>query len=86
MEPTLLSGQSVLIDLSAYRKTAPEVGEIILISHPLDPQMLLLKRVQSIDGERVFAVGDNLEASTDSRTFGPITLDFVRGKVRCTFP
>jgi nickel-type superoxide dismutase maturation protease len=86
MEPTLLSGQSALIDPSAYRTAAPQVGDVVLLCHPLDPHMLLLKRVQSIDGERVFVVGDNFEVSTDSRAFGPVTLDLVRGKALCTFP
>ncbi|MDF1839157.1 MAG: nickel-type superoxide dismutase maturation protease, partial [Planctomycetota bacterium] len=70
MEPTLLAGQSVLVDPRAYLHSPPQAGDVVLLLHPLDPGMLMVKRVGSVERGKVFVLGDNSVASTDSRTFG----------------
>ena len=86
MAPNLLPGQSVLVDGRAFRAAPPAVGDVVLLQHPFDPGLLLLKRVRSVEAGRTFVVGDNLEASTDSRSFGAVPLEQVLGRVVCTFP
>lgn len=53
-------------------------GDIIIIWHQ---GLEKIKRIQAIDGDRVYVVGDNQLASTDSRAFGWLDRAAVRGKV-----
>jgi phage repressor protein C with HTH and peptisase S24 domain len=41
----------------------------------------MLKRVERVDGDELFVVGDHVEASTDSRHFGTISKATVIAKV-----
>ncbi len=86
MLPTLLEGQSVLVDTRIYATGQPVVGDVVLLRHPLDPNMDLVKRVQSVAEGKVFVVGDNPDVSADSRQFGPVPLGSISGKVISTFP
>jgi nickel-type superoxide dismutase maturation protease len=85
MEPTLRAGQSVLVNPRAFRGLRPQPGQIVLLRHPADPNRVLVKRVRSLEGERLFVVGDNRASSTDSRDFGAVALESVLGLVVCTF-
>lgn len=53
-------------------------GDIIIIWHQ---GIEKIKRIQAIDGDRLYVVGDNQLASTDSRAFGWLDRSVVRGKV-----
>lgn len=72
MLPTLTDGQLVLF----VSGRAPRVGEIVMVRHA---GVEKIKRVARIDGGRVWLLGDNPSASTDSRTFGWLGLEAVRG-------
>lgn len=78
MVPTLTEGQFVLLD----RQRVPAVGELAVASHPEKPDLLIVKRVESIteDGLVVLA-SDNPTAGTDSRTWGPVPPESIRGTV-----
>jgi signal peptidase I len=117
MEPTLNSGDHVLIASRAYRSAGPGRGDLVVFKGPDGP---LVKRVAAIAGDEVgiedgqlvvngrivpepavdpntvdglyygpvtvppgsiFVLGDNRANSVDSRTFGPIRLDALVGKV-----
>ena len=78
MHPTLHPGQDVLSFNWAYLGRKPKAGEIIVLS--LNGKELI-KRVTKLEGEQVFVEGDNRNESTDSRHFGPISMDQVMGKV-----
>lgn len=41
----------------------------------------VIKRVQSVDQHKVTLAGDNTDASTDSRTYGPILDHYIEGVV-----
>ena len=77
MEPTLESGQFVLIEPHAV----PRVGDVVVARHPSQP-VEIVKRVASIDPVGLIeVVSDNLDEGTDSRTFGRIDVDHVLGTV-----
>lgn len=78
MLPTLKEGQDVLSFNWAYLGKKPKVGDIVVIKQDGKE---MVKRVQKVDGRRIFVEGDNKEESTDSRYFGPISRDQIVGKV-----
>lgn len=75
MFPTLKKGQDILSINWFYK---PKVGDIVIIKQEGKE---MVKRVQKMDGRRVFVTGDNKDESTDSRHFGSIKMDQVVGKV-----
>lgn len=81
MEPTLASGDWILVDPDAYARRSPEVGELVLAPDPREPERLLIKRVQAVDPDgRLRLIGDAPGASTDSRSFGAIQATSVLGR------
>ncbi len=80
MEPTLLPGQTVLVDPRA----PVTLGCVVLAPDPRDGRPLL-KRVAAI-GAGLDLRGDNPAQSTDSRHFGLVDPSSVHGVVVCTFP
>lgn len=86
MAPTFQDGDLLFLDTKAYQRTEPAARDIVVIRHPFHKDMLLIKRVVAFAqegkrAEKVFVVGDNPCASTDSRTFGAVPLDSVQGKI-----
>jgi nickel-type superoxide dismutase maturation protease len=80
MTPTLDDGDIVLIRLG---KSAG-VGDVVLVQHPYKQSVSMLKRVTAIDESGRFDVrGDNSGESTDSRTFGSISIEYIKGKAVC---
>jgi hypothetical protein len=78
MVPALHPGQDVLSFNWAYINKKPKVGEIIVLNFKGKD---LIKRVVKVEGENIFVEGDNKDSSTDSRDFGPIKLDQIKGKI-----
>lgn len=79
MYPTLKNGEGVLVDKSP--KTI-EVGDIVLARHPIEQITDVIKRVREINERgHYFLVGDNLEKSVDSRDYGAVTREYIKGKV-----
>lgn len=77
MEPAMRNGE-VYLALTGARV---DVGDVVVCRHPLRPDLLTVKRVTGrIDGAW-WIEGDNPDASSDSREFGPVTADLVRGKI-----
>ena len=85
MQPLLQPGEEILIDINAYQKTTPKIGDIIVTFHPYIPKFPIVKRIISIENGKCFLEGDNKLDSTDSRTYGAIKLDRIIGKVICHF-
>ncbi len=82
MAPALPEGSWVVVDRGAYAHRPPAPGEVIVVPDPRQPQRLLVKRVRTVDSAGAWVEGDNAEASTDSRTFGPVALASIVGRVR----
>ncbi|HEX6127214.1 MAG TPA: nickel-type superoxide dismutase maturation protease [Pyrinomonadaceae bacterium] len=78
MNPTLKDGEVVLVD----REAKIEVGDIVVAKHPVEQDSEVVKRVaRIIDRALYFLVGDNLEDSIDSRHYGAVTREYIKGKV-----
>ena len=78
MNPTLKDGEVVLVD----RNAAIEVGDIVVAKHPVEQTSEVVKRIERINERgNYFLVGDNPEDSNDSRHFGAVTREYIKGKV-----
>lgn len=78
MNPTLYDGEVVLVD----RNAEIEVGDIVVAKHPLEQTSEIVKRIARINEHgHYFLVGDNLEDSNDSREFGAVIREYIKGKV-----
>ena len=79
MIPALVPGERVLVRYGASFRT----GDIVLIDHG---DRIDIKRVTRLEGDHIFVVGDNIEASIDSRTYGAVAPDAVIAKVVWRIP
>ena len=78
MNPTLKDGEIVLVD----REGPIEVGDIVVARHPIEHGTEVVKRVARINERgHYYLVGDNLDDSTDSRHYGAVTREYIKGKV-----
>lgn len=78
MNRTLKDGEVVLVD----REAKIEVGDIVVAEHPVEQNSEVVKRVARISQSgHYFLVGDNLEDSIDSRHYGALTREYIKGKV-----
>lgn len=77
MSPTFVPGDRLLIDPLG----TIEVGDVIVIRHPFEKDIEMLKRVSKIEDDgSFFVLGDNPEESTDSRSFGSVSAKHLKGK------
>ena len=82
MAPALAAGERVFVSRAAYWFSKPRPGDLVVVRDPRQPDRLLLKRIdRAAGGDGWLVLGDNPDASTDSRTFGPVPRDLILGKV-----
>ena len=87
MLPLLQPNDEILVDFNSYKSLTPSIGDIVIVKHPHKLDLLMIKRITCINEKGEFFVqGDNLLASTDSRTFGFISANLIMGKVICFCP
>ena len=92
MAPALQPGDHLL----ALRRWPLRRGDVVALRDPRDPHRALVKRVAALPGEAVscdgavlhagggvVVLGDNLAASTDSRSFGAVPRRLLLG--RCVY-
>ena len=82
MSPALLPGERVLFDRLAFTRDHPRAGDVALLRRPGRPALRLVKRITAVPGDiaggrtlergEYWVEGDNVGASTDSRSFGPV--------------
>ena len=81
MTPTLEPGDWLLVDPAAYRRRAPQAGQLVVARDPRQRRRELVKRVAAVDLDgRLLLAGDARDASTDSRTFGAVEPAAVLGR------
>jgi nickel-type superoxide dismutase maturation protease len=88
MQPTLEPGDWAIASVPARVRR----GDIVVVEHPERPGFEIVKRVVRVPGDvapgglelgdEVWIEGDEPLSSTDSRQFGPVPIDRVRGRVR----
>jgi signal peptidase I len=128
MTPTLLVGDYMLVNRSAYAGSRPRPGDLLVFEFPLDRTKVFINRVIAVPSQTIeirdkqvfvdgsgleepyvmftdsvtrpadfdprdhfgpytladdeyFVMGDHRDRSNDSRYFGPITGDHLRGRV-----
>jgi signal peptidase I len=91
MTPVIMPGSLLLVNRAAYglripwagyyalRWKQPEAGDIVVFKTPLGETAV--KRCVSVEGEHIFALGDNSGESFDSRSYGFIQSSSILGKV-----
>jgi signal peptidase I len=87
MVPTLLPGDWAL----AVADRRPRKGHVVVVEHPGRPGYEMVKRVIAVPGESVgdrtldddefWVEGDRVDASTDSRQFGPARRVHLKARV-----
>lgn len=96
MLPTLADGDFLAV---TTRMGAVRRGVIVVIARPDHPSAELVKRVVAVPGDLIpfpgsratlgpdqyWVVGDNADASTDSRDFGPIDACHLRAQALCVY-
>ncbi len=74
MRPTYEPGDTLL----GWRWFRPRAGQVVVAWQDSRP---LVKRIKRLSGHQVWIEGDNPAASTDSRSFGPVTLAQVEAVI-----
>ena len=75
MEPAIKEGSYLVVNCW-YRKVAAK--EIVVLRAN---GMVMVKRIDRIEGSRIFVVGDNRESSMDSRKLGWMDRKDIVGKL-----
>lgn len=78
MEPALSPGQII----GGWERRI-RVGDIVVAKQA---GREIVKRVTSIDGTKVYLVGDNSQHSTDSRHYGPVAFSDIIGSMMIKLP
>jgi signal peptidase I len=96
MRPTLTPGQRIAV---APPSRPLRRGAVVVVRHPDRRDLEVVKRVAGLPGEQVhlpggplrlgpdeyLVLGDNQDASTDGRVFGPVGWDRIVGVVRFAY-
>ncbi len=53
MEPTLQSGEFVIVNKMAYMLGKPSIGDVIVFHFPRDPEQEYIKRIIGLPGDRI---------------------------------
>ena len=86
MRPLLEAGEEILVNPHAYRDSYPQINDIVVAIHPEKSNLEIVKRIVEIrQNNTYFLQGDNLPYSTDSRNFGTVAFNLIRGKVTSRF-
>ncbi|MFE5485565.1 nickel-type superoxide dismutase maturation protease [Streptomyces sp. NPDC056527] len=81
MVPTLLHGDQLLVHYGGRLK----VGSVAVLRHPLQQDLLIVKRLIERRDAGWWVLGDNPDAEGDSRVFGAVPAELVLGRVRVRY-
>lgn len=77
MRPTLEAGDRLVL----WRGGRVRAGDLVAVADPRGQDRTVVKRLASTGPDGLTVLGDNPAASTDSRTFGPVAAEALRGRV-----
>ncbi len=60
MQPTLLVGDDIMVDKSAYRSRTPQRGDIVVFKYPNDETRDFIKRIVAVGGDTVQVVDNRV--------------------------
>lgn len=86
MLPALAPKQRLLVKPLRRGMALPAVGAVVVCHHPSDANLVMTKRILSMDEQSLDLRGDNPDASTDSRHFGPVPLQCLIGEATAVVP
>lgn len=78
MKPTFSEEESVLVSSLPFLLVNPKKGDVVVFEKY---NRLYIKRIKKIKDEKYFLTGDNKKDSQDSRRFGSVTRNQIKGKV-----
>ena len=79
MLPTLHEGD--LIWVRVGHQARPQPGDVVVLKHPTNRDLILVKRVRSCSNKTFSVGGDNPAFSRDSRHFGSVPYERFIGRV-----
>ena len=84
MRPTLEPGDRLVLRRTGRRtgRRAGDLlpGDLVAVADPRQPTRVVVKRLIAVGPAGLEVHGDNIGASTDSRTYGPVAPTAVRGR------
>lgn len=81
MYPTLKHGDQLLVHYRAPVKA----GDVAILKHPLQQDLLIVKRLVERRDDGWWVLGDNPGAEGDSRVFGAVPEELLLGRVRARY-
>ncbi len=81
MLPLISKGDIIIYKPFKDRKDLLLEGSIVVVNHPLEKGMLIVKRISKINSSTIEILGDNEYRSIDSRQFGQVNKSQVKGIV-----
>jgi len=61
MSPTLVKGDRIVADMTAYRKSSPKRGEVVAFLQRTSPPILYVKRVIAVGGDTISGTEQGIE-------------------------
>jgi nickel-type superoxide dismutase maturation protease len=77
MAPTMLNDEWWVV----RRTSGVREGDVVLLTHPRRPDLLVVKRLVRREDGGWWILGDNPDASEDSRTFGVVPEANILGRL-----
>lgn len=85
MAPTLLHGDWLLIQKTSSGAELVREGDVVVLKHPLQQDLLIVKRAVERREGGWWVLGDNTFVENDSREFGIVPDDLVMARARGRF-
>ena len=80
MLPYLKQGDIVFFRKYKVGKSKLKSGQIVIFNHPLKDKCLI-KRINLVNSNNIYVLGDNIEFSEDSNKFGLVNNEKIMGIV-----
>lgn len=79
MEPTLASGDYLIIDEISYRTKEPKRGEVVVFRFPTEHRRFLIKRIVGLPGEIISISGNKITITDTEGKVTQLNEDYLNG-------